>query len=286
MRPIIFTSNQLVDSQYQNQYTYTFPSGGVKFKDNKIALAELSMYNSFYNITSATTFSRYNNNFFQYIWIDGTVVDVVIPDGYYTFDDINIYLQSIMTTNKHYLLNTNNNEQIFYLQLQVSANVYAVQLNSFPVPSSLPSGWIIPLGATWSLLGSADTPRFVIAPTTTSNFYKVVGFTPGTYPSIVQSTDYSVVSDTAPQITPVNSIYITCSMINNTLSIPNSFLYAFTTGNTKLGELITIKPPDFLYSPMYDTSTSNISISFLDQDLNPIFLLDPNIVVILVVEDK
>jgi hypothetical protein len=285
MRPIIYNSNNLVDSQFQNQFTYTFPSGGVRFKDNRIALAELTLYNSFYNITSATTFSRYNNDLFRYVWIDSTVVDVLIPDGYYSFDDINAYLQSVMTANDHYLLNSSG-AQVFYLQLQVSANVYAVQLNAFAVPDTLPVGWTLPSGASWTLPVSPTTPQIEILPTTTNNFYKVVGFTPGNYPPAPQSTDYSVLSDIAPQITPVQSIYLTCNMVNNDLSIPNNFVYAFTTGNTKLGELISIKPPDFLYSPMYNASTSSITINFLDQNLNPIFLIDPNIVVILVVEDK
>lgn len=283
MRSIIFNSTNLVsDNQYNNVFRYVFPAGGAKFKNNSIALGELTMYNSFYNITSATTYSQYDNNFFQYIWVDGNTYDVLIPDGYYEIADINTYLQSVMTTNKHYLLNSSS-EQVFYLEMEVNSNVYAVQFNCYAVPSTLPSGWSLPSGASWTLPTSDETPQFVIS--SSNNFYKVVGFSAGTYPSTAQSSTYSATSDLVPQVSPVNAILIRCSLANNTLSIPNDFLYAFTQGTTTLGQTITIRPPDFLYCPMYDCSANDITISFYDQDLNNLYLVDTNLVAILVVAD-
>lgn len=282
MKPIIFTQNSLVQGNpYNNVFTSNFPSGQVRFQNESVALSELTIYNSFYNITSSSTNSRYNNNTFQYIWIDGSVNYVVLPDGAYEISDINKYLISVMTNNNHYLLNSNG-EYVYYLDMSDSTTQYVIILTSYVLPSTLPSGWSLPSGATWSL--SASTPQFTIL--SSNNFYKVIGFSAGTYPSTAQSSDYNVSSDLTPEVSPVSSIYVCLDIANNPYSIPNTFIYAFTTGNSRFGESISIRPPTFLWTPLNDGAYKNVSISFLSQDLQPIYVKDSNVSIILAVESN
>jgi hypothetical protein len=284
MKNIIYTSDNLnSSSSYNNVFTSSFPSGSVVFSNESVSLAEISIYNSFLNITSATTYSRYNNNEFQYIWVDGTTVTVTLPDGAYEYSDINTYLISVMTDNGHYLINSSS-ENVYYLNISVSTTQYGVILTCYAVPSTLPSGWSLPSGATWSLPVSASTPQFVIL--SSNNFYKVVGYTAGTYPSVVQSTDYNTISDLVPQITPVSAIFLNCDIANNKISIPTSYIYAFTTGDSKFGSVISIRPPAFLWIPVFDGSYKNVSISFTSQDNQPLYITDTNLCVILAVESN
>lgn len=286
MKNIIYNSSNLnTSSSYNNVYTSNFPSGSVVFRNESVALAEIALYNSFYNITSATTSSRYNNNEFQYIWVDGTTVTVTIPDGAYEYSDINTYLISVMTANKHYLINSSS-ENVYYLDISVSTTQYGVILTCYAVPNALPSGWSLPSGASWSLPVSDSTPQFVILPSSSNNFYEVIGYTAGTYPSTVQSTDYNTISDLTPQISPISAIFLNFDIANNKISIPSTYIYAFTTGNTKFGEIISIRPPAFLWIPLFDGSYKNVSISFTDQSNQPVAIADSNLVVVLAIESN
>lgn len=282
MKNIILNQNNLnTGNPYNNVFTSNFPSGQIRFENESVSLAELTLYNSFYNITSATTGSMYNNNTFQYIWIDGSVNTVTLPDGAYEISDINAYLISVMTNNKHYLLNSSG-EYVYYLDMSVSTTQYVIILTAYVLPSVLPSGWSLPSGASWSL--SALTPQFTIL--STNNFYKVIGFSAGTYPSLPQSSDYNVSSDLVPQVSPVSSIYLTLDVCNNPYSIPNTFLYSFTTGDAKFGSAVTIRPPSFLFVPLQNGAFKNVSVSLLDQDLRPLYVRDTNLVIILAVESN
>jgi hypothetical protein len=284
MKNIILNQNSLVQGNpYNNVFTSNFPSGQIRFENESVSLAELTLYNSFYNITSSSTGSMYNNNTFQYIWIDGTVVNVMLPDGAYEIKDINAYLISVMTNNKHYLLNASG-EYIYYLDMSISTTQYVIILTTYVLPSVLPSGWSLPSGATWSL--SAITPQFTILPSSSNNFYKIIGFSAGTYPSTPQSSDYNVSSDLVPQVSPVSSIYLTLDIANNPCSIPSTFVYCFTTGDSKFGSAISIRVPSYLWVPLQDGAFKNVSISFIDQNLQPIYLRDTNLVVILAVESN
>lgn len=282
MKNVIFTASNLnTSSSFNNVYTSKFPSGSVAFKDESVSLCELTIYNSFYNITSSSTGSRYNNNTFQYIWVDGSVNSVVIPDGNYEYSGINSYLISVLTNNNHYLIDSNG-DNVYYLDISASTTQYGVILSCYAVPSSLPSGWSLPSGATWSLLGSAQTPQFSIL--SSNNFYKIIGFTAGNYPSTPQTSDYNVISNLTPEINPSPVIFLNCSIADNKCSIPQTFIYSFTTGNSSFGQSLTIRPPAYLWTPITSGQYKNIEISFTNADGYPIYVNDTNLVVILAIE--
>ena len=60
MRTLILNSNGVVVGSNNSKFVYTFPNGGYTFKDDAIALQELAMYFSSFNITTT-----YNNKSFS-----------------------------------------------------------------------------------------------------------------------------------------------------------------------------------------------------------------------------
>ena len=98
---IILNKNHIVGSN-NNKLEYVFPQpisfNSEKYKP-KIALSQLHIYNSWYNVNS----SMYNNHKFSYKWWDmnGDLTethDVLLPNGSYSVADIYEFLQK--TSNK------------------------------------------------------------------------------------------------------------------------------------------------------------------------------------------
>ena len=284
MLPLILNSNNVVDNGNNDTMIYKFPAGAVTFNRNVIAISSISLYFSWFNITSATTNSEYNNNSYEYVWYGSTgasTYTVTMPDGYYEISDINAYLQSVLVSNGHYLTDSSGN-YVYYLQLEVNQTEYAVQFNSYPIPSSLPSGYSNP--ASMSFPSEDTTPQITIL--STNNFGDVVGFDSGTYPSSTQTTDYSKLSDFTPQISNVNSIIVGCNLVKNIFALPTTLLYTFTPSGTSFGSLIQIEPKQLIWVEIHDGSYTNLQLNFYDQDLGRIVIRDSNVVVNLVITNQ
>jgi len=284
MRTIIINGNNVVANTLNDTYKYSFPNGAVNFFNDQICVASISIYFSWFNITSANTSSRYNNNAYQYIWTDNmgsTTYNVIMPDGYYEIADLNAFLHYTMVQNGHYLVD-GAGDFVYYLEMVVNPTYYGVQVNAFPLPTALPAGFTNPAGVTFPAV--ASTPQLIISPT--NKFGTVIGFQPGTYPAVVQPTNYSVLSQVAPQITPINSVIMTCNLLNNTYANPNTLLYSFTPAGTRFGELISIQVPQFAFVDILGGQCTNFQIQFLDQNLNRINIQDPNVVVLLAIGRK
>lgn len=284
-RTVIINSGNLVSNSYNDTYKYSFPLGSVYFKNDQIGVSNISIFYSWKNITSATTGGGYNNNSFSYIWIDGTTNTVTMPDGFYEISDINSYLQNVMVTNGHYLVDSNG-DYVYYLELASNVTYYAIQLNAYAVPTSAQATtleYTQPSSATWSFPSSAKTPQFVIS---SSNFTKIIGFTAGTYPTTQQSSNYSITSNNgAPQVTPVSSLIVSCSLVNNSYSIPSTLLYSFSP-NTTFGSQIQISPPQISYVDIQNGSYNDFQIQFFDQSLNRVEIQDTNLVVLFSIKNK
>lgn len=281
MREIIL-NNTFVSSD-NSTYTYKFPLGSQPTfeKGDKIALDSLSMYYSWSNITAAN-----GNNTFQYVWPSDGTFNVTIPDGFYTIADLNSYLQYVMISNKHYLIDASGN-YVYYLNFSTNSVRYAVQLDASPLPAELgtytyPTGLIA--AGTWTLDNAGGLNPQIIIPST--NFRNIIGFNAGTYPSTTsQSTTYSKISDFTPQVTPVSSVVVTCSLLNNKYSIPNNLLYSFAP-NTTYGSQINITPPSKTFVDMQGGKVSEFSITFLDQTFKKLNILDNNIVILLTIASQ
>lgn len=278
---LILNGSNLVASDTTNS-TYRFNFNGTRLiKDTKIAIANISLFYSWFNISAS-----FNNNFFQYTFTNNagtTTHNVTITDGYYTIPQLNSYLQSVMITNGHYLVN-GSGQNVYYLEILENASAYAIQLNCFAFPTALPAGWSNPSGVTFPAV--ASTPQFIISPLTTSTFSTLIGVLPGTYPAVIQATTYSTISTFTPKTTPVENVLVRCSLLNNQISNPPDIIYSFNAAGTGFGNLINAAPFQFLYLSVNDGYYSQIEIQFIDQQYRAININDPSIVVQLAFKTK
>jgi hypothetical protein len=284
MRTLIISGQNVVSNGFNDTYTYRFPVGAVDFKDDQVAVSSINMYYSWFNITTSNTGSRYNNNVFQYVWYNNggsATRTITIPDGFYTVEDLNAYLQSQMVANGDYLVDSLG-DFVYYLELVENPTAYAIQFNSYPIPTALPAGFTNPAGITFPAV--ATTPQIIIL--STNNFDNIIGFNAGTYPTPVQATNYSKISDFTPQVSPVSSLVLSCTLLRNTYAIPNTLLYSFSSAGSTFGSLISIQPPEMSFVDIQDGSYTDFTIQFRDQSLNRVFINDSNLVVMLTIRDK
>jgi hypothetical protein len=256
------------------------------------------MYYSWFNITST-----YGNNIFTYTWTSGvttTTYTITIPDGLWDISTINNYIQYNCINNGTYWTISGTNYYPF--ELIVNANRYAVQLNTYYIPTlataptgiTLPSNWV-----------GYPTTSFNTVVTFPSAFNAIVGYGAGfasannvggttTFGTPTASTNYasvdsvdtiSYLSNTAPQVQPYSSILFSLSNINNPYSQPSSIIYSLNS-NVSAGELISEKPPNFMWNRMIDGTYNELRLTFLGPNLAPITINDPNMTILLTIRDK
>jgi hypothetical protein len=290
-RTIILNSSNIVEGTNNSQFIYNFPGGGITLKpDQKVGLVNLSMYYSTFNITISN-----KNNSYSYIWVNGLTYNVVMPNGFYDINSINNYLHFTMVQNKHYLLSSTG-DYVYLSTWSVNASRYSVELNCFGISSALATSnsWVLASGATWVIPTNFIIPEIVIPST---NFSLVVGFATGTYPNAIISgippsqtqtpaytTDQQFLSSFTPQVTPLSSYILTCSLINNSYAVPNNLLYSFSPQGT-IGEQFTIAPYEYMMINCNPGSYSYFTMTLVDQNFQPISIEDPNMIIQLIISD-
>lgn len=264
----------------KNIYKFNFVNGMFNIKEgSEICISNITLPYSWFNITSA-----YQNNSFQFTWYGTSTVvyTVVLPDGFYLVSDINNFLENFMITNNLYLINTTTGSYVFYIQLYTSATYYSNQILSFAIPSSLPTGYTAPVG--WP--GFPLTPSTPLFTVLNNNLQQLLGFTYGSYPSIKQTTNYSILSNLLPPVgSPVNSIIVRCSLIDNKVTMPTDILDSFPINST-FGSNINYIPSYEKWVRVHHGTYSNLIITFVDQNYNNIQILDENVIITLLLRQK
>lgn len=292
---LVLNSSNIVQDGQNNKLVYNFPNS-INFKDKYIAVSSVTMYYSWFNIDS-----KYSNNVFTYSWTSAaitTTYTVTIPNGLYNIADINYYLQWTMINNGHYLVNSGG-ENIYYAEFIVNPNRYAIQLNTFLVPTALPVGWTNPAGLVF------PTQTFNPVITITTNLSNIIGYplnfasngnVNNAYvaPVASSSNNYvakdatgtlSYLSNSAPNVQPNSSIFLSISNINNPYSQPSSIIYSVTP-TVAIGEQVIERPPNFMWNRMIDGTYNELRLVILGIDKSPIQLNDPNMTILLTIKDK
>lgn len=295
MRTLILNSSNIVDGTNNSILSYEFAGGNINLKKGqKVALANLQMYYSTFNITTQN-----RNNSFSYVWVDGTTNAVNMPDGFYDIPAINNYLHFTMVQNKHYL-ESSTGDYVYLMTLGVNPTYYSCEVNCFGISVAVAAAntWTLPAGATWVLPNNFIVPEFVVPSSTTSNFGLVVGFDAGTYPNAViagvppaqtqtpaYTTDQQFLSTSVPQVTPVSSFILTCNLVNNNYAVPNNLIYSFSPQGT-IGEQFTIAPNQYVFIDVLPAQYSRFQVSFIDQNFRPVAIQDPNMIIQIVISDE
>jgi len=291
---IVMNGTNLVQDGLNNKLIYKFPNS-VVLKDKYVAVSSISMYYSWFNITSTNL-----NNTFTYTW-NGTTnqtYTITIPDGLYGISAINNYIQYVCLQNGTYW--TVSGTYYYPFELLVNANRYAIQLNTYQIPTAATA----PAGATTPPAGWPTTV-FNSVVTFPSAFNAIVGYTAGfasannvgggiTFGTPTASTNYasvnsvntiSYLSNFAPQVQPNSSVLFSLSNINNPYTQPSSIIYSLNS-NVGVGELISEKPPNFMWNRMIDGTYNELRLTFLSPTLQPITINDPNMTILLTIRDK
>lgn len=272
--PIVLNSSNLVSTSSNNTYQYNFPTGAVHFKKCKLAVASVALYYSWYNVSSSN-----NNNSFQFIFPGNGTYTVTLPDGFYSISELNSYLQNFCILNNLYLVNASG-DYIYYLEFLTNSTYYSVQFNAYPVPVSLPSGYTNPGGMLFP--GTSVTPQLVVL---SNDFRNIIGFDAGTYPSTTQSSVYSALSSFTPQVTDVQSVLMTCSLLSNKYANPNTILYSFAI-DTTFGSLLSSNPNQYSFINIYDGQYTQFNVQFFDQNFNPLQIRDTNVLIQLLIQTE
>lgn len=291
MRTLILNASNIVDGTNNSVFEYEFVGGNVTLKaGQKVALASIQMYYSTFNITSS-----YQNNVFNYTWVDGTVNQVLFPDGFYDADGINNYLHFVMLQNKHYLIDATG-DYVWFITITTNPTRYAIEANCFTMSTALATAnsWVLPSGATWVIPTNIIVPELNIL---ANNFRYIIGFQTGSYPNAViagvppaqtQTPAYTVtqtfLSTITPQITPFSSFLVNCSLVNNNYAVPNSLIYSFSPQGT-FGEQFTVAPNEYVFIDVLPAQYNRFRIYFTDQNNFPIAFQDPNMIIQILISD-
>lgn len=285
---LVLNSSNVVNTNTNATYEYRFIGGNFSVdEDMEVMLSSAQIPYSIFNITSA-----YNNNSFSFHFPTGAGVGtytnftISIPDGFYTIDDLNSFVEQFCISNGLYLIDNNGNN-VYYINFSVNQVSYAIQILLYLVPRSLPTGWTIPAGFIGFSTYTADrTPHIVIS--STNKFNEYIGFLAGQYPpTLPRLTNYSVLSNKKPPIASyVNSIIVHCSLVNNPVVSPSDILDAFQITNAIFGQNINYAPSIEKYVKLSKGSYSSMIIYLTDQNNNPINLIDPNLLITLLFRKK
>jgi hypothetical protein len=290
MRTLIVNSTNLVNDGQNNKLVYKFPNS-VHFKDSFISLSQAQMYYSWFNITS-----EFNNNTIQYVWIDGagvqTTYTITIPDGLYEVNTLNQLLQYTFIQNGHYLVNSGQN--VYYAEFILNPSRYAVQINTFLFPTSLPVGYTNPAGVAFppqSFNPSIILPPKVnvilgFVPNFTTNLNINNAFVPpvSPYVSKLANGTLSYISTVAPNLQPNSSVIINISNIDNQYAQPTGTCYTIIP-TVAIGEVINEKPVNYIWNKLIPGTYNQLTINILGNDLSPIKIQDPSMTFVFVIKE-
>lgn len=211
---------------------------------------------------------------------DGSQNLVVYPPGFYNVDDLSGFIIFTMNKNGHYLLDASGNP-VYFFKMQVNPTYYTVTSTYTPVPTSLPPGYTNPN----NLLLNGLTPQLHILG---NNYGSLIGYASNTLiPTTPQSITTQVNSTATPQINPVTNINVACSWISDTRFSRFSNVLGTFVPAAQFGGLISFSPPVLSLYPVTQNSYPDITISFLDQNNNPLQIQDRNqIQVVLVLKSQ
>lgn len=307
MRTIVFNQNNLVNDGNNNTLVYKFPNS-VTFRNSEVAVSQMTMYYSWFNISS-----KLSNNRFTFNWINAagtnnyTTYTITIPDGLYEISDINYFMQFVfinapsLSTSiisptpaaPFYLVNASG-DYVYYAEWEVNPTAYGIQLNTYNVPTALPAGFTNPGGT----LLPAQTFNPII--TTPAKFNEIVGFAttfssaqnqnnaganPGTRTAYKIGSTYSYLSTITPQVQPNSNLLVSISNIDNIYANPSSIIYSLAP-SVAIGELIVEKPPEFNFNKLLPGVYNELRLQLLGNDLQPITIKDPNMTILLVIKDN
>jgi len=284
---IVLNSTNINSGSNNSSLTYRFPNS-VTFDDHQIAVQSVQLYYAWQNINNTTL----KNNTFSYSWVIAgttTTYNVTIPSGLYEISDLNNFLQFTFIQNGHYLINTLS-QNVYYAEFLVNPTTYSINIVTYPVPTSLPTGWSSPVAnpqtgaVAW---GGFPTTFFNPLITIPANLNLILGYTAGFVTS--QNTGVNTIltysSSVAPQVAPNPNALLTLSNISNIYAVPSSVIYNIYA-DVQFGALINQQPSEYAFVDLLKGTTNSLTLRFIGNDGNALSILDPNMTILLLIRKK
>lgn len=280
MKNIILNKSNLVNDGTNSRYKYSFNTTLQVNKGDTLSLVQAQIPYSWINISA----SQYNNNKFKYTTYNGTDYVITLDDGFYTTEDLNFALQYNMINNGHYLIN-DAGLYVYYLEIETNKTLYKIQVNCYPVPAILPSGWSNPAG--WNLTTQAGrTMSISFLDNLSPNFRYLIGFNSGTY-GAGSLTKLSFVSAFTPIPHPVSSFIINCNLVNMaSVNLNTSSSLYGKTPDTEFGNNIIVSPNFAVSVDASEGYYNDLYVFLTDQLGNPLYLKDNDVLFQLVLKQK
>ena len=282
---LTLNSTNVSNTNTNTSFKYNFINGGFTCKDYEMCVSSITLPYSFYNVSS-----NYSNKTFSLIFPTAATTvqyDITLPDGFYTVNDINSYIQQVCVTNGAYLIDSSGN-YVYFIQLVYNIAYYSVQLLTFLVPNAIGT-YTRPSSGLYSLTGTglpttAYTPYITLP--TSGSIKDIIGFEVGRYPSTMQTASWNTSSTLTPVGTTVNSIIMQCSLVHNACTTPSDILDSMPIKDTSFGSNITYDPSFEKFITISDGTFNSFNFSFRDQSLNEIYARDPNVSITLIIRPR
>ncbi len=295
---IVLNSSNIVSNGYNNTLQYDIPGSAVYLQDSSIAVQKIVQYYSQYNINA----SLYANNSFEILipYNNGTIdtqytLSIDLPDGYYSYSDINNYVQNQMISIGAYLVSTaGGTPNAYWWQITENQAYYSAEIDQNVVPTSgSHAGYTLPASGLWSGTGGQSLPTVgsTMQTVINSNIGSIFGLagsasSPYTFPTVPETTNQVNLSTQTPQVNPVLSYFVRCSLVNNTMMVPSDILASYSSAGTVFGGTIIDAPSEYAWITIPNQSASRIVITITDQLFRPVQFQDSNIAITLLIKQR
>jgi hypothetical protein len=280
----------LINSSHYKQnnlYEYKFPNP-VDLSGYRLDVKSFSMYNSTFNISYAL-----GNNTFSIKWINNVVFNYTIPDGYYSIDQLNLFLEYCMLGDKLYVKTTT--APVFFFNISDNVVQQTAQISVNYVPNSAEAttlGYQLLSGCNWTWPADPITPTITIC----SGLQQLLGFKGGivnnlgyqpaqsVFPITPLSTNEQFTSTSLPILSPTYCIVLTSNLINSNFSnVPT--LMCQVPIDVSIGSLIRYESTSNKSVKISNSKFGSILVWLYNQDMSPLQFKDYEITLTLSIEE-
>jgi len=298
---IILNSSNVVGSN-NSSFNYKFIGGGFKIPPkSKMCISTATIPYSWFNVNQQS----YNNAVFSisYPIVGGaayTTSVITLVNGFYQVSDMNTYIQKFCISLGLFLVSTTaGGPNLYFYQIATNITYYSNQVLTFLIPSTstnlstLYPGYRVPALATEGVAwyyGAGPTYYTTAAPvtgtfnilSTSPAFGTLIGYAVGVYPPTPIASNianYNTLGSITPNLTPVNSLIMRCSLVFNNVTVPSDILDAIPITNATFGANINYSTSWEKWVDIGSGLFNQISFSLQDQNFNPIPANDSNILI-------
>lgn len=174
----------------QNQYNYVKEGNRNVIPGDVMSMNNIYVGNNMSNYPKLFISGAKGNNYFQYIWTNGTTYTITFDEDYYSADEFTTFIQKKMLANGHYYTSKTDGSIFYLIEMYYDSYNERFTINCKVTSTTLhSSGYTAGSGT----IPTKNTVPCVIIPNT--YFQNVVGVSAGNYPSVLvgsQNATYSV----------------------------------------------------------------------------------------------